>query len=219
MKGTELMKHHHESNIKLNNSPTRNSNSSSRGELRRTNSASTNKNRRFEENEDVTKTPATPPTSSSSPLTQNKHLYFNKVKLLTISIEKRFEVNAKKPLPLTLPRPAPTKKETILGWFSKERRKKKNFFYFFFFTIFQTCPSNEGSDSGHESNVSPKITKNGGVRVPPRPQVVQCESSGYESVVSFTSSLDSEVGVKLIREETEEIHDPGGQSGMYETIT
>lgn len=78
IKGSELLKLN-ESNIKLNNSPTRNSNSSSRGELRRTNSASTNKSRRIEENEDVTlKSGTPPPTSSSSPLTQ-KHLYFNKV--------------------------------------------------------------------------------------------------------------------------------------------
>lgn len=75
----------------------------------------------------------------------------------------------------------------------------------------QTCPSNEGSDSGHESNVSPKIAK---ISMRSRPQV-QCESSGYESVVSFTSSLDSEVGVKLVREDPEELHDPGGQSGKF----
>ncbi|KAK6640440.1 hypothetical protein RUM44_012134 [Polyplax serrata] len=150
---TDLLKLN-ENNMKLINSPTKNTNSlSSRGELRRTNSTSTNKGRRIEDSEDVTKstTPPPPASSSSPPLTQ-KHLYFNK-----------------------------------------------------------TCPSNEGSDSGHESNISPKITKLSGRT---RPQA-QCESSGYESVVSFTSSLESEVGVKLVCEETEEVHDPGGQSGWW----
>lgn len=77
---TDLLKLN-ENNMKLINSPTKNTNSlSSRGELRRTNSTSTNKGRRIEDSEDVTKstTPPPPASSSSPPLTQ-KHLYFNKV--------------------------------------------------------------------------------------------------------------------------------------------